>query len=97
MKKLITIIFLSTALFAQAQAPDAVYLTDAQLKRLNDTQAAINAAQQIQLLEIYKIRDELAVTSKDYGELERFADGKFGFKKKKAEEKKPEEKKPSTK
>ena len=89
MKKLFLIILLSTTLLAQAQAPDAVYLTDAQSKRLNDTQARIellsaqlDAAKKAQEIELLKIQLELGATLDKFESTPTAIDGKYGFKKK---------------
>lgn len=85
MKKLLIILTLLFTLsaFAQTANPEAIYLNDGQVKRLIERIKAIEEATNAQTLEIYKFRDELGATTKDgYGELERFPDGKFGFKKK---------------
>lgn len=88
MTRLIILSILSLSIFAQPANPDALFLNDAQVKRLNDTQPLIDkltteleVAKQRQQIEIYKIALEMAATPDKYEPLA-LIDGKLGFKRK---------------
>lgn len=88
MKRLLLLSLLSLSIFAQAANPDALFLSDAQVKRLDDTQAKIillqsqlETAKKAQENEILKIQLELSATPDRYEGLS-LIDGKLGFKRK---------------
>lgn len=97
--KLFFLLILSLSIFAQPANPDALFLSDAQVKRLNDTQAPIERltlqlelAKEQQKNAIFQIQLELAATPDKFESLA-LIDGKLGFKRK-AEPPKPDTPKP---
>lgn len=97
--RLLLLILLSLSIFAQPANPDALFLSDAQVKRLNDTQAPIDRlttqlelAKKIQENEILKIQLECGALPDRYEGIS-LIDGKLGFKRK-AEPPKPDTPKP---